>query len=37
MRNLTVTLIRTDVLQRSWYQMPGWGPGPLYLGKLALK
>ena len=22
-RNLTVTLIRTDVLQRSWYQMPG--------------
>ena len=22
-RNLTVTLIRTVVLQRSWYQMPG--------------
>jgi hypothetical protein len=23
-RNLTVTLIRTVVLQRSWYQMPGY-------------
>ena len=22
-RNLTITLIRTFVLQRSWYQMPG--------------
>jgi hypothetical protein len=22
-RNLTITLIRTVVLQRSWYQMPG--------------
>ena len=23
-RNLTVTLIRTVVIQRSWYQMPGY-------------